>query len=58
MTDKRINRFASFLCTALLGRFYAIFALKVVVLLGAGKGAESFFSPRIKITVDFVDCLV
>ena len=60
--DKRIDRFVTHgytiilkvieeaigsLCTALLGSYYAIFALKIVVLLVAQKGADSFFSPRI-----------
>ncbi len=55
---KGINEAISFLCTGFFGRYYAVFALKFVVVLVAGKGVDGFFSHRIKITVDFVDCLI
>ncbi len=55
---KGIAESIGFLCTGFLGRYYAVFALKVVVVLVAGKGVDGFFSSRIKITVEFVDCFV
>ncbi len=55
---KGITEAISFLCTGLLGRYYAVFALKFVVVLVAGKDVDGFFSPRIKITLDFVDCFI
>ncbi len=55
---KGITMVIGFLCTCFLGRYHAFFAIQVVVVLVAGKAVDGFFSPRIKITVDFVDCFV
>ena len=55
---KGITEAIGLLCTGFLGRYYAVFALKVVVVLVAGKGVDGFFSSRIKIRGDFLDCFV
>jgi hypothetical protein len=43
---KGIAKAIGFLCVSFFGRFCAVFALKVVVMLVAGKGANGFLSPK------------
>jgi hypothetical protein len=44
---KGITEAIDFLYVGFFGKFWAVFALKVVVVLIAGKGADGFLSPRI-----------